>query len=168
MTLKVQRRTVLIAFLFLLLSFAWLRPGAAQPGLPYWTEIQQGGAVPAPLWDGASAYDPSRGLFYVFGGRANAGMMAYTESTNRWTTVAATPPSCFLLNLPTWRSKLVMADSQFVRVFNPTTQIWETPIPLPALAAAQGWTTAVAGAAGDLYLIGWAGGSTSIYKWVFN
>ena len=66
MTRRVQRRTVLIACLFLLLSFAGIRPSAAQPGLPYWTEIQQGGAVPDPLWDGASAYHD--GLFYIFGG----------------------------------------------------------------------------------------------------
>ena len=68
MTRSVQRRTVLIASLTLLLSFAGIRPGAAQSGLPYWTEISQGGAVPAPLWDGASAYDPGQGLFYIFGG----------------------------------------------------------------------------------------------------
>jgi len=68
MTRKVQRRTVLIASLTLLLSCAGIRPGAAQSSLPYWTQISQGGAVPAPLWDGASAYDPDRNLFYVFGG----------------------------------------------------------------------------------------------------
>ena len=68
MTRKVQRRTVLIASLSFLLSFAGIRPGAAQPGLPHWTQISQGGAVPAPLWDGASAYDPGQGLFYIFGG----------------------------------------------------------------------------------------------------
>jgi len=64
MTRRVQCRIVLIAFL--LLSFAGIRPGAAQSSLPYWTEIQQGGAVPDPLWDGASAYHD--GLFYIFGG----------------------------------------------------------------------------------------------------
>ena len=69
MTRRVQRRIVLIAFLFL--SFAGIRPSAAQSGLPYWTEIQQGGAVPDPLWDGASAYH--EGLFYIFGGIPLAG-----------------------------------------------------------------------------------------------
>src|SRR6476661_5359420 len=68
MTRKVQRRTVLIASLTLFLSLTGIRPGAAQSSLPYWTQISQGGAVPAPLWDGASAYDPDRNLFYVFGG----------------------------------------------------------------------------------------------------
>jgi len=108
------------------------------------------------------------GVVYAFGGRGNLGMYAYTESLNKWTAVAGTPPACNLTNLPVWRSKLVMADSQFVRVFNPATQVWETPIPLPALAGGTGWTTAIAGTAGDLYVLGWAGGSTSIYKWVFN
>jgi hypothetical protein len=126
------------------------------------------GIADAPVGIDSGCAGAFGGVVYVFGGRANAGIMAYTESTNRWTPVAGTPPYCFQQNLPAWRSKLVMADSQFVHVFNPTTQIWETPIPLPALANGQGWTTAVAGAAGDLYLIGWAGGSTSIYKWVFN
>src|SRR6478609_4371156 len=59
-------KTFLIAFFSLLLPFAGLRPSAAQAGLPYWTEIQQGGAVPDALWDGASAYHD--GLFYIFGG----------------------------------------------------------------------------------------------------
>jgi hypothetical protein len=66
MTCRVERRTVLIASLFLLLSLAGIRPGAAQAGLPYWTQIQQGGAVPDAIWDGASAYH--QGLFYIFGG----------------------------------------------------------------------------------------------------
>jgi hypothetical protein len=107
------------------------------------------------------------GVVYAFSTRTN-GMLAYTESTNKWTTLAITPPTCYMLNLPVWRSKLVMADNQFVRVFNPTTQVWETPIPLPALANSSGWVTAVAGTAGDLYVLGWAGGSTSIYKWILN
>jgi len=68
MTRRVQRRTVLIASFSLLLSFAGIRPSAAQSSLPYWTEIAQGGAVPDPLWDGASAYDQGQGLFYIFGG----------------------------------------------------------------------------------------------------
>jgi N-acetylneuraminic acid mutarotase len=49
-----------------LVSFAGIRPSAAQSGLPYWTQITQGGAVPDALWDGASAYN--QGLFYIFGG----------------------------------------------------------------------------------------------------
>jgi hypothetical protein len=65
MTRRVQRRIVLIASLALLLSLAGIRPSAAQ-GLPYWTEIAQGGAVPDALWDGTSAYH--EGLFYIFGG----------------------------------------------------------------------------------------------------
>ena len=51
MTRRMQRRIVLSAFLFLLLAFAGIRPSAAQSGLPYWTEIAQGGAVPDALWD---------------------------------------------------------------------------------------------------------------------
>ncbi len=66
MTRRVQRRFVLIAFFSLLISFAGIRPSVAQPGLPYWTEIAQGGAVPDAIWDGASAYH--QGLFYIFGG----------------------------------------------------------------------------------------------------
>src|SRR6185436_14531694 len=66
MTRRVQRRIVLIAFLFLLVSFVGIRPSAAQSSLPYWTEIAQGGAVPDALWDGSSAY--CDGHFYVFGG----------------------------------------------------------------------------------------------------
>jgi len=63
---RTQRRIVLIASFSFLLSFAGVRPSAAQSGLPHWTEIAQGGAVPDALWDGASAY--CDGLFYVFGG----------------------------------------------------------------------------------------------------
>ncbi len=66
MTRRVQHRIVLIAFLSFLLPFAGARSSAAQPGVPYWTEIPQHGAVPDPLWDGASTYQ--RGLFYIFGG----------------------------------------------------------------------------------------------------
>ncbi|KYG02910.1 hypothetical protein BE21_04840 [Sorangium cellulosum] len=66
MTRRIHLRIFLIASLSLLLSFAGIRPGAAQTSLPYWTEIAQGGAVPDPLWDGASAYHD--GLFYIFGG----------------------------------------------------------------------------------------------------
>ncbi|WP_437931581.1 kelch repeat-containing protein [Sorangium sp. So ce291] len=66
MTRRVQLRTVLIASLSLLLSFAGISPSAAQSSLPYWTEIPQGGDVPDAIWDGASAYHD--GLFYIFGG----------------------------------------------------------------------------------------------------
>jgi len=59
-------RIVLIAALFLLFSFAGIRPSAAQSILPYWTEIPQSGVVPAPAWDGASA--SHQGRFYIFGG----------------------------------------------------------------------------------------------------
>jgi len=52
MTRRVSLRIVLIASLFLL-SFAGIRPSAAQSSLPYWTEIPQGGAVPA---DAETAY----------------------------------------------------------------------------------------------------------------
>ena len=48
MTRRVQRRIVLIASLTLLLSFAGIRPGAAQPSLPYWTEISAGRRRPRP------------------------------------------------------------------------------------------------------------------------
>jgi hypothetical protein len=61
-----HRQPLLGLALALLLSFTGVHPSAAQPGLPYWTEIEQGGAVPDPLWDGASAYHD--GLFYIFGG----------------------------------------------------------------------------------------------------
>ena len=110
------------------------------------------------------------GVVYVFGGTGNLPMNAYTESTNKWAAVAAAPPqNCYLQNLPVWRNaKLVMSDGQFVRVFNPSTQLWETPIPLPALTGASGWTAVTAGSTGELYVLGWAGGQTSIYKWVFN
>jgi hypothetical protein len=110
------------------------------------------------------------GVVYVFGGSGNLPMNAYTESTNKWAAVAATPPqNCYLQNLPVWRNaKLIMSDSQFVRIFNPSTQLWETPIPLPALTGASGWTAVTAGSTGELYVLGWAGGQTSIYKWVFN
>jgi Galactose oxidase, central domain/Kelch motif len=66
MTRRIQRRIVFIASLALLLAFAGIRPSAAQPGLPSWTGIAQGGAVPDALWDGTSAYHD--GLFYIFGG----------------------------------------------------------------------------------------------------
>lgn len=64
MTRTVQRRIGLIALF--IVSFAGSRPSAAQSSLPYWTELQQRGAVPDALWDGASAYH--EGLFYIFGG----------------------------------------------------------------------------------------------------
>ncbi|KYQ91369.1 hypothetical protein DLAC_08325 [Tieghemostelium lacteum] len=35
---------------------------------PYWNLIPQNGAIPPPLWDGASAYDEKNELFYMFGG----------------------------------------------------------------------------------------------------
>ena len=110
------------------------------------------------------------GVVYAFGGRTNAGMYAYTESTNKWAAVAAAPPSsCYLTNMPVWRSaKLVMSDGTFVRVFNPSTQLWETPIPLPALSGATGWSVATAGTTSELYVLGWVGAQTSIYKWVLN
>lgn len=66
MTRNLRLRAVVVASLSLLLSLAGIRSSAAEPGLPYWTEIPQGGAVPAALWDGSSAYND--GLFYVFGG----------------------------------------------------------------------------------------------------
>ncbi|WP_438037882.1 Kelch repeat-containing protein [Sorangium sp. So ce128] len=66
MTRRVQLRILLIASFSLLLSFAGIRPSAAQSSLPYWTEIPQGGAIPDAIWDGASAYH--EGLFYIFGG----------------------------------------------------------------------------------------------------
>ena len=56
-------RIVLVA---LLISFAWIGSSAAQSTLPYWTQIPQGGAVPAPAWDGSSAHH--QGRFYIFGG----------------------------------------------------------------------------------------------------
>ena len=62
MTRRVQLRIVLIASFSLLLSFAGIRPSAAQPGLPYWTEIPQGGAVPDAVWDGARRFQTRRGL----------------------------------------------------------------------------------------------------------
>lgn len=66
MTCKIQRRLVLIASLASVLSLVGARPSAAQSSLPYWSEVSQEGAVPDPLWDGASAYND--GLFYIFGG----------------------------------------------------------------------------------------------------
>ncbi|WP_441290510.1 hypothetical protein ACSRUE_08085 [Sorangium sp. KYC3313] len=57
---------MLIASFSLVLSFAGIRPSAAQSNLPYWTEIPQGGAIPDAIWDGASAYH--QGIFYIFGG----------------------------------------------------------------------------------------------------
>jgi hypothetical protein len=108
------------------------------------------------------------GVVYAFGGGGNVPMMAYTESTNRWASVSAMSPRCFMLNLPVWRNKLVMVDGNGVEVFNPTLQQWEPPVPLPALANAYAWSVAVAGTNGDLYMLGWTGGATYIYKWVFN
>lgn len=90
MTCRAQRHIVLIASLAFLLSFAGIHPGAAQPGLPYWTEIEQGGAVPDAVWDGASAYH--EGLFYIFGGlngtypndEAVAGFGVFDVDTLTW------------------------------------------------------------------------------------
>ena len=122
--------------------------------------------APAAISNGcAGAY---AGVVYVFGG--GSAMMAYTESSNSWATLSATPPAnCYYRNLPVWRSKLVMPDTssgnQFV-TFNPTLQSWDPPVPLPSVGGA--WATVVAGSAGDLFAVGWTGGSTYIYKWVFN
>lgn len=66
MTRLLPFRILLMASLVLALSFAGIRPSAAQSSLPYWTELQQDGAVPSALWDGSSAYHD--GLFYIFGG----------------------------------------------------------------------------------------------------
>src|SRR5215203_6274653 len=99
MTRRAQRRIVLIASLTLLLSFAGILPSAAQSSLPYWTEISQGGAVPDPLWDGASAYDPGEGLFYIFGGlngtfpndEAVADFSVFDVDTLTWTDLSQSP-----------------------------------------------------------------------------
>ena len=90
MTSRLPLRIVLVASLSFLLSFAWIRPGAAQACLPYWTEIPQGGVVPDPVWDGSSAYD--QGLFYIFGGLNGtfpndepvAGFSAFDVDTRTW------------------------------------------------------------------------------------
>lgn len=66
MTRRPKLRIVLVSSLLLLLSFARIRPSSAQSSLPYWTEIEQNGAVPGVVWDGSSAYHD--GLFYIFGG----------------------------------------------------------------------------------------------------
>ena len=89
MTGKVSRM-ILVASLALLLSFAWSSPGAAQASLPYWTEIAQGGVVPAPVWDGSSAFHEGR--FYIFGGLNGtfpndepvAGFSAFDVDTLTW------------------------------------------------------------------------------------
>jgi Galactose oxidase, central domain len=96
-TRSVRRRIVLIASCSLLLALAGSRPSAGQPGLPYWTEIPQGGAVPAPLWDGASAYH--QGLFYIFGGLNGtfpndepvAGFSVFDVATLTWTDLGQHP-----------------------------------------------------------------------------
>jgi hypothetical protein len=110
------------------------------------------------------------GVVYVFGGRSNSPMTAYTESSNTWATLATTAPvGCYYRNLPVWRNKLVMPDpangTQFI-TFNPSLQSWDPGVPLPSVGG--NWATVVAGTAGDLYAVGWTGGSTYIYKWVFN
>lgn len=56
---------ILIAALCVLM-FAGIQPSAAQANLPSWTEMAQHGAIPNPVWDGASTYHD--GMFYVFGG----------------------------------------------------------------------------------------------------
>lgn len=97
MTHRVQRQIVLIAFFSFLLSFAGIHPSAAQPGLPYWTEIPQAGALPDPLWDGASAYH--EGLFYIFGGlngtfpndEAVADFRAFDVDTLTWYDLSQVP-----------------------------------------------------------------------------
>lgn len=63
---RVQFRIVLLASFSFLFSFGWICPGAAQSTLPYWTEVAQGGVVPAPVWDGSSTNH--QGRFYIFGG----------------------------------------------------------------------------------------------------
>ena len=50
-------QVILVSALVLLLSFAGTHPSAAQSSLPHWTEIEQNGAIPNPLWDSSSAYD---------------------------------------------------------------------------------------------------------------
>ncbi|MEZ4296072.1 MAG: kelch repeat-containing protein [Polyangiaceae bacterium] len=66
MTRWIPWKLVFLCCAFLLASLAGLRSSAAQSGLPYWSEIQQNGDVPAPAWDGSSAYHD--GWFFVFGG----------------------------------------------------------------------------------------------------
>lgn len=61
-----QFQVILVSALVLLLSFAGTHPSAAQSSLPHWTEIEQNGVIPNPLWDGSSAYHD--GFFYIFGG----------------------------------------------------------------------------------------------------
>jgi hypothetical protein len=109
------------------------------------------------------------GVMYAFGGRGSTPMMSYTESTNTWAIMpaSATPPhgnNCNLLNLPVWRNNLVYADQQ-LEVFDPVAKAWQTPVSLPSIANAQ-WAVAVA--ANNLYIVGWAAGTTYIYQWAFN
>jgi len=95
-------------------------------------------------------------------------MMAYTESTNKWATLTVMSLPCSLTYLPTWRGKLVFADGNGLEAFNPSTQTWDPPLPLPSLPGSSGWNVAVTGTGTDLFLVTWLGGSTFVYKWVFN
>jgi hypothetical protein len=127
------------------------------------------GIVDAPMGFDSACAGAAGGVVYVFGGRARLSMLAYTESTNKWSAVTATPPAnCNAVNLPTWRGKLAMADGSGLEVFNPSTQLWDAPVPLPSLAGAYSWSAVVTGTGTDLYVLSWTGGSTYIYKWVFN
>jgi hypothetical protein len=127
------------------------------------------GIADAPMGFDSACAGAAGGVVYVFGGRARLSMLAYTESTNKWSAVTATPPAnCNAVNLPTWRGKLAMADGSGLEVFNPSTQLWDAPVPLPSLAGAYSWSAVVTGTGTDLYVLSWTGGSTYIYKWVFN
>ncbi|HUR09082.1 MAG TPA: kelch repeat-containing protein [Nonomuraea sp.] len=65
--------------------------------MPYWTEIPQGGAVPNPLWDGASSYH--QGRFYIFGGLNGtfpndepvAAFHAFDVDTRTWSDLGQSP-----------------------------------------------------------------------------
>ena len=78
-------------------SAAQANPGVAQANAPSWTEIAQQGAIPRPLWDGASAYHD--GVWYIFGGLNGTfpndepvrDFSMFDVATLRWTSLSQHP-----------------------------------------------------------------------------
>jgi hypothetical protein len=95
-----QSRIVRALFIASLAAFLFAVAGAplfAQPALPYWTEIPQSGAIPDPVWDGASASHDGR--FYIFGGLNGtypndepvANFRVFDVDTRTWSNLGQSP-----------------------------------------------------------------------------
>jgi len=110
------------------------------------------------------------GKVYAFGGQ-NAPtnkMYSYDEANPAlgWKTLPDITFSCSARSGQVWQSKIVIRAGGSIQVFNPTTTVWETPIPFPP--GGTQWEVMVAGSPDGLYAVGNVGADIGIFKYVFN